>query len=107
MTQVVNLAELMRKIDEKYRFSGDAYPALQMNSAEKQYYFGIAHSNLHMQKAQGTIATELEEADHGGVMSLATLRTATSKQLVNVLKLASHLGLSAEELAEFVEKAYK
>lgn len=105
MTEVT-LKELMTRIDSGYSFSADVYPALRAANLDQQHYFGLVHSLLHMEKSQGKLATELEAYDHGGMMDDTKLCEAACKQLVNTLKLASHLGLSAEDLAYYVQKSF-
>jgi hypothetical protein len=57
-----------------------------------------------MMKSTGKIAAEAEAADHGGEMDQESLKTATTKMLVNVLKLAEELGISGEEVTANVPK---
>lgn len=105
MTEV-NLKEMMTRIDSGYSFTGKTYTALRDANLDQQYYFGLVHSLLHMDKAQGKLATQLEAYDHGGVMGDSVLCEVACKQFVNTLKLASHLGLSAEDLAYYVQKSF-
>lgn len=105
MPQDVDLDQMMRHIDAAYVFSAEVYPQLKKDGVNP-FLFGVGHSNLHMQKAQHTIASELEKADHGRGVSIKLLRDATAKQLVNVLKLAAHLDMSAADLARHVEEKY-
>ena len=94
-----DLASLMSFIGERYTFTEENYPGFDALSVYDRTVFAVRHSAMHMMKSTGKIAAEAEKADHGGEMSPEDLKTATTKMLVNVLKLAEELGISAEELA--------
>ncbi|HEX2792735.1 MAG TPA: hypothetical protein VHO23_03415 [Candidatus Paceibacterota bacterium] len=98
IAQKSDLSSLMAFIGERYTFTQEHYPDLDISSRAKQI-FAVRHSALHMMKSTGKIAAEAESADHGGEMSAENLKTATTKMLVNVLKLAEELGISGDELA--------
>gem|GEM_PF-6014369 len=55
-----------------------------------------------MNKSLGVIASELEKAEHGAPMDHAELKLATLKQLVNVLKLACHLGITVPDIEKHI-----
>lgn len=92
----------MTFIGERYTFTSEFYPTLEGASEEEQIQFAVNHSALHIMKSVGVIAAEVEAADHGGEMDPEKLKTATTKMLVNVLKLAEVLGISGEQLADNV-----
>lgn len=98
-----DLSSLMIFIGERYTFTQEHYPDLDTSPHAKKA-FAVRHSALHMMKSTGKIAAEAESADHGGEMNADNLKTATTKMLVNVLKLAEELGISSEELAANVPK---
>jgi hypothetical protein len=90
---------LMKCIGEHYVFTNDHYPNALLETPEQQRHFATAHTLMHMNKALGKIATEVESADHGGQLDVNILHEATLKMLINTLKLAEELGLSAEDIA--------
>ncbi len=102
-----DLRSLMSFIGERYIFTEKHYPSFNRLSAAGKVFFTVRHSQLHMSKSIGKIAAELEAADHGAVMSVDNLQVATAKMLVNVLKLAEELGMSAEELAAKIPEVMK
>lgn len=102
-----DLSSLMAFIGERYTFTEEHYPTLGRDygpsvnglSDEERLHFIVRHSALHMMKSIGKIAAEAENADHGGLMNEEALKVATTKMLVNVLKLAEELGISGDDLA--------
>jgi hypothetical protein len=85
-----DLSTLMTFVAERFR------------DEEHDRGFAIRHGVLHMTKAVGRLAAECESFDHGTSMNTAALRESVVKMLVNTLKLADDVGLSADELAEGV-----
>ncbi len=105
MTQnSLDLQRLMHTIDRGYQFTPATYHALPAGA--DPHLFGIHHSLLHMNKATGVIAAELERHDHDSTLDHPALELAVKKEFVNVLKLAAHLGLTAEDLAAHVRETY-
>lgn len=98
-TPTPDLETLMDFIGKRYTFTNESYPDFELLSGDQQMHFIVRHSALHMMKSVGKLAAEAETADHGGTVDYANLKTATTKMLVNVLKLAEELDISAEELA--------
>lgn len=94
-----DLSALMEFIGARYEFTEEHYPGIGQLSPEERLHYAVRHSALHMMKSTGAIAAEAEAADHGGDMDPDKLKTATTKMLVNVLKLAEELGISGHELA--------
>ena len=101
----IDLTVLMELVDKGYPFDDATYPQLPVDEADRMH-FAVAHSLLHMQKAHGTIATELEAYDHGEPFDVAKIHEATCKQLVNVLKLAAVLGITPAQLADYIGVQY-
>jgi hypothetical protein len=95
---------LLELVDRGYQFDPKVYPELEVVDPDK---FGVNHSVLHMMKSVGVIAAEAEAFEHGKSMNHAALALATKKMLVNVLKLAAHLGISGDELACYIEETYR
>jgi hypothetical protein len=107
MTQpTADLSSLMKFIEERYTFDKKNYPGFNqvLLSSEQQLAYVVRHSALHMMKSTGKIAAEAEATDHGELMNEENLKVATTKMLVNVLKLAEELGISGEDLAAYVPK---
>ncbi len=105
-----DLQEIMDLIGQKYVFNKENYPNMDDSDCGPKLMFAIQHSNLHMQKQLGVLATVCEEYDHTGVRTSqdqAKVEGAALKLLINTLKLAQELGYSAETLLEDVEKFYK
>lgn len=100
-----NLASLMAFIGARYTFTNQHYPNVDLSTPEKVRAFAVSHSLKHISKSAGKIATETEAQDHGGAMNEENLRIATTKMLVNALKLAEELGMSPDELGAMVPKA--
>ena len=100
-----DLTVLMELVDEGYVFDDATYPQLPVDDGDR-VHFAIAHSLLHMQKALGAIATELEAYDHGEPLDVVKIHEATCKQLVNVLKLAAVLGITPAQLADYIGVQY-
>ena len=98
----MNMQELMDFIGTRYIFSVEYYPVLQGKSADETRVFAINHSHLHMSKSLGRLAAESERYDHGGSIDNAVVKEVTVKMLINVLKLAQELGMTADELIEAV-----
>ena len=103
----VDLQELMDLINARYVFNDANYPALEKASVMEKMIFSIDHSVKHMNKAIGAICAETESYDHGGAFSTESIKTATVKMLINTLKLAEELGMTAKYLAEEVPKIMK
>lgn len=101
-----SLDPLIEFISNNYRFDGGSYPELRENP-EKTFMFGVSHTAHHMMKSTATVATEAEKADHGGKIDTAALEIAVVKQLVNTLKLASHIGFTSSDLVASIHGIYQ
>jgi len=106
-TPTPDLSSLMLFIGERYTFTDKNYPGLDQLTPEQRKVFAVRHSQLHMSKSAGAIATEAEAADHGGQMDQERLKVATTKMLINSLKLAEELGMTPEDLAACVPSVMK
>jgi len=93
------LSGLMKIVAERFESGSSVYPAIALLDAEQKRGFAIRHSVLHLSKTVGRLAAECESFDHGGSMNIAALREAAVKMLINTLKLADDLQMSADELA--------
>ena len=102
-----DLASLMSFIGERYTFTEEHYPGFSQLTPKQQKLFAVRHSQLHMSKSTGAIATEAEAADHGGEMNSENLKVATTKMLINTLKLAEELGMTPEDIAASVPRVMK
>jgi hypothetical protein len=81
------LSDLMNVVAERFR------------GEEHDQGFTIRQSVLHMAETMGLLTTECESFDHGTPMDVVALREATIRVLINTLKLANDLQMSADELA--------
>ena len=102
MSQNTELVALMTHIGDRYTFTPEQYPALKGKTPEQRRAFAVNHNVLHMLKSVGRLAGESERYDHGGKMDGDALREGVVKMLINTLKLAEELGLSAQDLADSV-----
>jgi|SRR3989344_3293169 len=104
----MTLQELMDFIGSRYRFSEENYPALAGQSDGQKEVFAINHSILHMNKSIGVLAGECEAYDHGRVWPKGdVVKEATVKMLINSLKLAEEIGMTAEEIFETIPRTMK
>ncbi len=95
----VSLDGLIVVVGARYPFDEAHYPGFDSLTPEKQQLFALNHLLKHLVKATGTIATQLENTDHGGEHDIEIVRQTTAKLLVNALNLARVLEIDAEELA--------
>jgi len=103
-----SLQELMAFIGSGYVFSKENYPLLAGKSDIQKMAFAINHSILHMNKSIGKIAAECESYDHGhSHLNEDIIKEATVKMLINTLKLADELGMTAKDLFETVPDLMK
>lgn len=103
-----NILQALRYILSKYEFTTENYPKLKKSITPKdKKIFAINHSLMHMNKATGKIAGELEKNDHGGDIDFSALQEATVKMFINVLVLANEIGIDGKRLCKFVPKYMK
>lgn len=103
----MSLQPMIDLIARTYPFDGTVYPSLAQASPSDIRAFAVRHSVLHMSKSLGKIAAFAEEEDHGGVGDVALLREATVKMLINTLRLAEVLGMTAEDIEREVPMCLK
>ncbi len=103
----MDLQETMDFIRRKYVFSEENYRDMRGMHAGQRIIFVIKHNLLHMVKATGSIATQCEASDHGEAANVDMLLAANVKMLINVLKLAEEMGLTAQQLLDEVPKYMK
>ena len=114
------LKEIMQLIDEHYQFSGEKYENLanvqglwetKKHFENYQFVFGIEHSLMHMMKTEGKLATLVESFHYTSfdieIISQTEIQELVVKQVVNALKLASHVGMSAEDIVLGIQKQYE
>lgn len=101
------LDQLMELINGSYRFEAEVYPEIsQCDYPDFVQHFAVRHSALHMMKSLGAIASEAESADHGDAINVPRLATICRKELVNILKLAAVLGITAGDLIDDIVQVY-
>jgi hypothetical protein len=94
-----DLQSLIDYIHGLYQFTSGNYPALTHLPESLAAAFIGSHSLLHMQKSLGILATHFEAADHSGKPPLPEqYREALLKLILNCLKLAAEMGLSANDI---------
>lgn len=103
MTQLTDLAYLMKYIGSRYTFTVHHYPRMAtLSSEQERMAFALSHSVSHMQKSIGKLAAECERYDHGGELDPSVIKEAVVKMLINVVKLSETMHIDAEELATSV-----
>lgn len=102
-----DLARLMREINDRYPFTAKQYPVIDRLAPSELRAFVVSHLVHHASKSLGKISAECEAADHGEKMDEEALFTATTKILINALQLATHLGLTANDLIQMVPACMK
>lgn len=114
------LEEIMKLIDKHYQFNSSTYENLRnvehawetpKHYENYQFIFGIEHSLMHMMKTEGKLAILVEKFHHVSFdieeVSQEEIKVLAVKQVVNALKLASHLGISSEEILLVIQKQYE
>jgi hypothetical protein len=112
-----DLKELMQLINEYYQFNSSTHENLKnvehvgetpKHYENYQFIFGIEHSLMHMMKTEGKLATLVEKFHHASFdieeVPQEEIQELVVKQVVNALKLASHMGLSAENIIADIKK---
>jgi hypothetical protein len=92
------LKSLFELVTMRYVYNVQNYPRLKGKSSLEIKDFGIKHSLLHIVKGTGRISQVLEDTDHGAILDTEALKAQAAKLLVNTLKLAETLGMTADEL---------
>ena len=89
----------MGYIQGRYTFTEAGYPALRHLPDELRANFVLSHVIAHTLKSIGSIATLAEAADHSGEAPAAeALREPVLKLVMNSLRLAREIGLTADDV---------
>ncbi len=89
----------MLQLRDNFSFTGSDYPTLRSVPPEGTKIPFIAnHSLLHMMKTQGQLAALIEASDHGSAFDQKAAERVAVKMFTHTLVLASHLGMSADDL---------
>jgi len=99
-----SLEEAMVYIGERYTFTPNHYPLLrQRTTFAERRAFVVSHSTYHISKSLGRMSAECEMFDHGFYqMKEEVLKEAIVKMLINILKLAEELDMTAEDLLKAI-----
>lgn len=99
-----DLDTLIKYIALHFEFSAKKYPELIGASEKDILRFAIRHSALHFSKTAGKVAASSEGVDHGGTLDTEELKSNVAKSLINTLRLAELLKMSATELTKLVRE---
>lgn len=102
-----DLDRLTAFIRNHWTFDARSYPELNGKTPEETFAFAVRHCALHFGKTAGKVIAVSEGKDHGSELDLEELKRQTSKMLINVLMLASLLGMTGDDLIRFMEEKYK
>lgn len=97
-----DLTGLLELVAAAWPFDETNYPPLEGATDEQRLRFALTHVMTHQQKALGALATVVDRADHGQPLDLQAVEPVVWKMLVNALRLAGIVGLSAERLTELI-----
>jgi hypothetical protein len=100
---VTDLDALMAHIGDTWVCDAARYPELQGMNEEAHRNFVVKHSLMHILKTTGKIASCCEDFDHthtAGPEEGLLLQELAIKLVVNALKLAEEVGLSADDLLQ-------
>jgi hypothetical protein len=107
----IGLDYLLQVVGKEFVFTPEKYPELSGADSPDTQRFALGHVQLHMAKSLGTLAAELERAEHGSGMNREVLEIIAAKSLINTLSLAKVLGLSptilVDRLKEVLAEANK
>lgn len=98
-------AELVTHIEETWKFTPEEYPELSDLGAARRFIFVIRHILWHQMKSTGVLAAVCEGFEHKDcedvtkLVGFGSLRTLALKMIFNGIRLALHLGMSAEDIA--------
>jgi len=96
-----DLSDLLSIVAEGLPVDADHYPDLADASVNADR-FCIRHSALHFAKTAGQLAAVAENYDHGGHVDRDRIAVIAASSLINSLKLANEIGLSAVEMCSLV-----
>lgn len=97
-----DLQELMHIIDEVFQCNEEVYWKLGHLPKERWDNEIISHSSRHLSKSAGKLAGVCEDYEHGAAFDTETAKDAVLSAQATLLKVASMLGMSAEDLLEGV-----
>lgn len=101
----MNLAEMMDTVRRGWRFLRERYPELP-ETAEEQQVFAVRHILYHILKPTTGMFRQLERYDHSPTLNNLDkneARIIVFKLFRNVLRLASVLEITADELEQSVQ----
>jgi hypothetical protein len=107
MNNQTTITELTKFIAERYTFTPEKYPELANVDTTKKRVFAIRHLGIHFAKTAGKIAAVSEAVDHGTSLDEEALRTDIAKSLLNTLRLAEIMNMTAEDLVKRIEQYVK
>ncbi len=99
-----DLQKTMQYIDKHLVFNTENFPDLEMTTRDEKSDFAARHLLIRMQKNLGEAADYVESRDQGQYGVKKHLEVATVKMLINVLRLGSVQGLTADKLLSMVRK---
>ncbi|MAZ40755.1 hypothetical protein CL654_01385 [bacterium] len=102
-----NLQELIDLIDKVFWCDEEVYWKLRHLPKERWDYEIISHSSRHLSKSAGKLASVCEAYEHGTDFDKDKAKDITLSALATVLKIASMLEMTAEDLLEGVPKKIK
>ena len=101
---------LMQLVLDSWSFDQEHYAHSVGNTESEKLAFAAGHVNDHINESTGRISRIIGEAQHTGVFDSEPLRQDPRRIVVNGLRLAAVLGISAEELVADIHawaKKYK
>lgn len=99
-----DLQELMNIVDATFRCDDTVYRKLKLLPKEMWDQEILTHSTLHLVKSAGKLAAVSEAYEHGAQFDTEAAKDITLSALATILKTASMLGMSAQDLLEGVPK---
>lgn len=98
------MEELLKLVEANWRFDGNNYRRLAADMSEEEVsHFAVNHILKESGVVHGLLSSVCEESDHSGKqLNHEQLIIITRKMLVNTLRLAGVLGLSADDLQQEV-----
>ena len=102
-----NLQELMDIIQKVFKCDDRVYWKLQHLPKDKWDNEIISHSSMHLSKSAGKLASVCEAYEHGAPFNTEEARDITLSALATVLKNATMLGMTAEDLLKGVPNKIK
>lgn len=97
-----NLKELMHIVDEVFKCDETVYWKLKHLPKEKWDNEIISHSARHLAKSAGKLEAVCEAYEHGAPFNRDEVKGIVLSAMATLLKTASMLGMSAEDIMEGV-----